>query len=113
MRNGAIILKTKLKNKDPEATKRVARMIEKTGGNIWEKGGHERAYFNDEFNVNVASHVYAQPFDSYIDIKEQEFVCEVAKTGFENVRNNFNVEDYFELFKKELLSELKYLGLAK
>ena len=113
MKSEGVEIRVELKNKDQQATARVAKMIEATGGNVWEKGGRKRAYFNDEFNLNVASLVYTQPYDAYIDIVSQEFVCRVNKDAYNSDRNKFSVEDYFELFKQELFKELKYRGLTK
>ena len=72
---------------------RLAKIIEKKGGRIWNK---KRAYFGDDSNVFVANKVFAQPYDSYIDLMTKELVFTVNEEDFLTEKNT--IKDYKQSF---------------
>ena len=74
---------------------RLAKIIEKKGGRIWNKKG-KRAYFGDDVNLVVSNKVFAQPYDSYIDLMTKELVFTVNEEDFLTQRNT--IKDYKQSF---------------
>ena len=87
-------------NKDSDM-ERLAKIIEKKGGNIWDKKGR-RAYFSEQALALVSSKVFAQPYDAYIDIESKELVFTVNADDFNNEKLN-SVDTY----KAEFINTLR------
>ena len=79
----------------------VAKHIDQIGGTVWIKDNHERAYFPDSINLEVAEFVKSQPYNAYYDLKTGDFVCTVSKKEWDG-----NVEEYKNLYKDALKREL-------
>ncbi|WP_427501391.1 hypothetical protein ACQE3E_06730 [Methylomonas sp. MED-D] len=80
---------------------RLAKIIEKKGGNIWDKKGR-RAYFSEDHHYVVSRSVVAQPYDAYIDIESKELVFTVNADDFSKKYNS--VEEYKQAFINSLRS---------
>ena len=96
-----------LKKINADVVKKVTSDIERIGGNVWTKEEKSRAYFPDWMNLEVASSVFAQPYNAYIDLVSGDFVCDVSKQGFENTNNDKTERDYWDMFKTLMIKELK------
>jgi hypothetical protein len=87
-------------NKDSDM-ERLAKIIEKKGGNIWDKKGR-RAYFSEQAHSLVSSKVFAQPYDAYIDIDSKKLVFNVNSDDFDNEKF-----DSVETYKAEFINTLR------
>ena len=74
---------------------RLSRIIVKKGGRIWNKKGN-RAYFGDDSTLFVSNKVFAQPYDSYIDLMTKELVFTVNEEDFLTEKNT--IKDYKQSF---------------
>jgi hypothetical protein len=97
MNTESLIIKHKF-NQDADI-ERLAKIIEKKGGNIWDKKGR-RAYFNED-SISVATReFFAQPFNGYVDIESKELIFTVNEDDFNKCKNS--IEDYKNAFINSL-----------
>ena len=102
-----ISVENAIKNTTDELTGRVSANMIKIDGKLWEKENHKRIYFPDWMASEVASGVFTQPYNAYIDLKTGEFKCEVSSSDWNESRNNSTEQEYWEAFKTLMLAEWK------
>lgn len=73
---------------------KLCKLITENGGNLWKKNGRERVYFGCDADLFVASKVYTQSYDAYIDLNDNTFNARVNALDFDSDKNNYTVEDY-------------------